>query len=138
MTSLTVSHRELADHIRFNGGSKTVCVSTCLSFFGIRANTYHYTSSKSNLYAYEDVLRRNGFSVRSRQSEFKVKENITTLTELKSRVKKSKYTANDLFIVYLVQSTKAHLIVINGEGETLIDTSNGRWRVGCISIVENK
>jgi hypothetical protein len=133
----TETNRKLNDHIRFNKGTKTVCVSTCLNYFGISPNSYNYTSSKKNRNAYENVLRKFGYSVRSRKSEFKIqKYNQTTMTQLKSNVKKSTYTNKDLFIVDCVQRKSAHLIIINGEGEIIIDTApNMRWRIRSVKLV---
>jgi hypothetical protein len=128
----------LNKHIYFDGGAKTVCVSTCLAFFGIMPNEYVYTSSKGNVNAYENVLRRKGYSVRSRKSEFGIKK-IVTMTELRRKLKSSDYTANDLFIVVGYQRKSAHLMVLNGNGETVIDTApNSKWHISDINIVELK
>jgi hypothetical protein len=133
----TQNNRKLDDHINYNNGTKTVCVSTCLSFFGIEPDTYHYTSSKSNLFAYDNVLRKNGFSVRSKASEFKMKSHVTSKTALLANIKKSSYTEKDFFIVSCVKKTVAHLIVVNGLGKVVIDTSpSGRWKVRRVKIVE--
>ena len=136
MSDLTTQYRTLRNHINHNKGAKTVCVTTCLNFFNIPFDSYQYTSSYKNVSAYKNVLRRNGYSVRSRKSEFKVKLS-TTLTQLKRNVKNSGYTKESLFVVHLVQSKTAHLVVINGLGEVIIDTARGlRWKVSQISIVE--
>lgn len=134
----TQKNRKIKNHIKYNSGTKTVCVSTCLSFFGIEPDTYHYTSSKSNVYAYDNVLRKNGFSVRSKASEFKLKPHVTSKTDLLTNIRKSSYTEKDFFIVSCIQRTTAHLIVVNGLGKVVIDTSpNGRWRVRRVKIVEH-
>jgi len=136
MTALTLKHRKLNEHIHTNGGHKTVCVSTCLSFFGIQPNQYHYTSSNGNRYAYKNVLRRFGYSVRSRNSMFKVKKR-PTMTGLKQMLRKSEYGASDYFVVIGRQCKSAHLMVLNGNAETLIDTApNSRWKIEDIAIVE--
>jgi len=130
-TEQTKKNTRIKDHIYYNNGSiKSVCVSTCLSFFGVSPDSYHYTSSKINRQAYESVLRRFGFSVRSRASEFRITKMKTTTTQLKSAIKKSSYTEKDFFIADCVQRTTAHLIVINGLGETIIDTApKMRWKI---------
>ena len=52
-------------------------------------------------------------------------------------MKRSKYTADDKFIVEGYQTKSAHLMVLNGEGETVIDTAKGmKWRICRVSIVE--
>jgi hypothetical protein len=90
----TLQNKTLTDHIRHNGGSKTVCVSTCLNFFGIKDNQYHYTSSNTNRTAYINVLRKFGYSVRSKKSEFKALK-YPTMTQLKENMRKSKYGASE-------------------------------------------
>ena len=136
MTYQTIINQELNEHKYTNGGTKTVCVSTCLNFFGIRPSEYHYTSSNNNIYSYKNVLRRFGYSVRSRRSMFKIKKS-PTMTSVKRMMRKSDYTQNDYFIVSGCQSRKAHLMVMNGNGEIIIDTApNSRWKVRDISIVE--
>ena len=136
MSTLTQQHKHLKEHVRHDKGSKTVCVSTCLSFFGIPIDGYTYTSSNKNVQAYKGVLRRFGYSVRSRKSEFKAMK-FPTMTQLKVNIKKSSYGVNDLFIVSGFQSKKAHLMVLNGKGETIIDTApRMKWRIRDVSIVE--
>ena len=138
MTVETRNNRTLEDHINHNKGTKTVCVTTCLNFFNIPFDSYHYTSSDRNIYTYKNVLRRFGWSVRSRKSEFKALKPIT-MTQLRRNMKKSEYTENDFFIVSGYQSKCAHLMVLNGNGETVIDTAEGKkWRVRNVSIVERK
>jgi hypothetical protein len=137
MNSLTKKHLHLNTHINHNGGTKTVCVSTCLSYLGIRPDSYNYTSSKTNYKAYQNVIRRNGYSLRSKMTEFKVKKARTTMTELKSNIRKSKYSDKDLFVVSGIQSNSAHLMILNGDGITVIDTApNKRWKIRSVSIVE--
>lgn len=132
----TANNRTIRKHIDHNGGRKTVCVSTCLNFFGIKDDQYHYTSSKTNVQAYITVLRRFGYSVRSKKSEFKAMK-YPTMTQLRKEMKKSSYTASDYFVVSGVQRTKAHLMVLDGNGNTIIDTApRMKWRVRLVSIVE--
>lgn len=131
--------RVLKDHIYYNGGAKTVCVSACLNHFGIKPDQYHYTSSNGNRAAYKNVLRRFGWSVRSRKSMFKISNGSQTLTAVKRMMAKSDYTASDKFLVECHQSKKGHLITMNGNGEVIVDTARGmKWRVHDICIVENK
>jgi len=136
MIDLTSEYRVLPEHIRFSKGIKSVCVSTCLNYFGITPNTYNYTSSSKNRTAYINILRNRSYSVRSRVTEFKVKKFKTTLTELRYNMRKSNYQQNDYFIVYVANKGAAHLIVLNGNGETVIDTApKCRWRVAQIHKV---
>ena len=59
------------------------------------------------------------------------------MTQLRRNMKKSIYGNGDYFIVSGYQSKKAHLMVLNGNGETVIDTAEGmKWRIRGVSIVE--
>ena len=136
---LTSKYRTLNDHIVYNKrAGKTVCVTTCLNYFGIPFDSYHYTHSKSDVNAFKTVLRKQ-WSVRSRKSEFKVKYPLPTMTALRKALKKSNYTEDDKFIVSGVQTRSAHLMVLDGNGETIIDTAKGmKWKIRDVSIVEAK
>lgn len=134
--TLTQKHTALDNHINHTKGTKTICVSTCLNFFNIPINGYSYTSSDKNIFAYRNVLRRFGYSVRSKKSEFKALK-YPTMTELKKNMKKSSYTSEDYFIVNGFQSKKAHLMVLDGDGNSIIDTAPGsKWKIREVSIVE--
>ena len=136
MTRETAINIQLSDHINYGSGMKTVCVSTCLNYLGIAPDQYNYTSSKSNTTAYENVLRKHGYAVRSRISEFKVKKFRSTMTELKQAVRKSGYTKADLFLVSGVQLKCAHLMIMNGEGEIVIDTApKKKWKIKSVRQV---
>ena len=136
MTDITNKYITLTDHIKHSKGSKTVCVTTCLNFFKIPFDAYHYTSSDRDVHTYKNVLRKFGYSVRSKKSEFKALKFIT-MTKLRSNMRKSKYGKDDYFIVVGYQSKKAHMMVLNGNGETIIDTALGfKWRIGSVCIVE--
>ena len=138
MTQQTIQNRTLNEHIYHSKGCKTVCVTTCLNFFNIPFDTYCYTSSDRDIFTYKNVLRKFGWSVRSRKAEFKALKPIT-MTQLRRNMKKSNYTENDYFIVSGFQSKKAHLMVLNGNGETIIDTAEGmKWKIRGVSIVERK
>jgi len=135
----TQKSQQLFNHVRTAKGMKTVCVSTCLNFLGISADTYKYTSTKTDRMAYKGVMRRKGLSVRSRKSELKVggKNGCPTMTTVKSNLRKSDYGRNDLFMVIGYQKTCAHMMILNGEGNTVIDTAPGKkWRIEDVSIIE--
>lgn len=130
MTIETIKNRKINEHVNYSGGTKTVCVSTCLNYFGISPDKYTYTSSNRNMFAYENVLRKFGYNVRSRATEFNVKSRITTMTELRNTLKRSKYNKNDMFIVFGIQAKVSHLMVLNGNGEIVIDTSpKSKWKI---------
>ena len=137
MTTATMKNRTLQNHITHGKGSKTVCVTTCLNFFNIPFDAYHYTSSDRDIFTYKNVLRRFGWSVRSKRSEFKALSGSSTMPQLRRNMKKSKYTSDNYFIVSGYQSKSAHLMVLNCNGETVIDTAEGmKWRIRGVSIVE--
>jgi hypothetical protein len=76
--------------------------------------------------------------VRSRKSEFKIGK-YPTMTQLRAMLKKSDYKDSDKFIVSGFQSKSAHLMVLDGNGDTIIDTARGcKWRIRDVSIVEAK
>jgi len=136
MNTLTSRFRTINEHINHSKGTKTVCVTTCLNFFKIPFDAYHYTSSNKDIHTYKNVLRRFGWSVRSKRSEFKALKPIT-ITQLRRNMRRSEYTSEDYFIVDGYQAKTAHLMVFNGNGETVIDTAEGKkWRVRGVSIVE--
>lgn len=130
MTTETLSNKKIVEHIKYSNGTKTVCVSTCLNYLGIAPDQYRYTSSNRNMTAYINVLRKTGYAVRSRITEFKVKKYHTTMTALKAEIKRSKYDKTDVFIVSGSQRKSAHLMILNGNGEIVIDTApKMKWRI---------
>ena len=125
-------------HVTHGKGIKTVCVSTVLNYLGISPDTYTYTSSHKNADAWIAVLQRNGYSVRSRNSEFGIKK-YPTMTTFKHSLKKSDYTKDDRFLVSGYQAKTAHLMLLDGNGNMIIDTApNSRWRIMEVRIVEKK
>lgn len=131
--------QQLFDHVRTAKGIKTVCVSTCLNFLGISQETYKYTSTKTDRMAYKGVMRRKGLSVRSRKHELGVggKKGHPTMTQLKSNLRKSDYGRHDYFMVIGYQKKYAHMMILNGLGNVVIDTAPGKkWRIEDVSIIE--
>jgi len=128
----------VTNHIYYTGGSKTVCVSHCLAALGIHPSSYNYTSSKNDRLAYKNVLRRFGYSVASRASELKVKKyGRTSYSALRGTLRKSSYGANDRFLVVVFQRHRSHLILLNGNGEVIMDTApKMRWNVERVDIVK--
>jgi len=136
MNLTTKYHQRLNDHIWHSKGHKTVCVSTCLDYLGIPFYSYYYTGSKKNRDAWKNVLRKHGYSIRSRMSELRTIKARTTMTELKRRLKASPYTSSDRFLVEGIQAKNAHLMILNGNGEPIIDTAVGcRWKINGISLI---
>ena len=136
LTPETIANKKIRDHIEYAKGTKTICVSTVLSFLGISPDDYTYTSSKKNRYVYEGVLRRNGYSVRSRMSELKLRKG-STMTKVRKALRKSDYGSKDYFMYLGYQKGSAHLILLNGNGKTIIDTApSKRYKLESIKIVE--
>ncbi|MFW6225816.1 MAG: hypothetical protein ACOC3V_02505, partial [bacterium] len=98
-TDRTQEFKVLKNHKYYDSGKvKTVCVSTCLNFFGITIDKYNYTSGKV-INSYENVLRRFSYSVSSKMSKLKIKRG-DSLTTVKKSLKKSNYSINDYFIIH--------------------------------------
>jgi len=143
MNNLTIetrNHKHLVDgHIYHSKGTKTVCVSTCLSFFGIHPDEYNYTSSDKDNFYFIKLLRRKGYSVRSRMSELKLKYWKTTTTDARNALRKSDYGKDDLFLFVGRRKTYGHAIVMDGNGKTIIDTAPScRMKTWKIWKVEQK
>ena len=108
----------LADHITTKGGNfNGVCVSACLNYLGISADKYKFTwSKKTGNDAALGIMRRFGYSVRSRKSAFK---KATTVGALRKLIANYKDEVNNP--MYYVQ-VKGHVLLINAAGETIVDT----------------
>ena len=107
----------LSDHHKtMKGGMKGVCASAVLAYFGVPPTAYSYTSSKTNVNAYENVLRRFGYSVRSRKSAFK---GATTVSQVSKMIKSYKDYTDD--VCYMIH-VHGHVLLLNSEGKTVVDT----------------
>ena len=149
MNATTEKYRTLKSHIVYRDEpnprgnkdcyrpAKTVCVSTCLNFLGINADSYKYTSSSKHSDYWRQVVRRAGFSLRTWKPAFK-KENCPTMTSLRKTLRQSEFGADDYFLVGGYQSRCAHLMVLNGKGEIVIDTAPGKkWRISqCYKVTK--
>lgn len=124
----------LTNHIKHKSGKmKTVCTSHVLSFFGIDSSTYHYASDKNTV---SQILRRNGYSVRSRNSIMNIKV-YNTIGKLRKKIKTIDGNENNYYYVGVV----GHAMVLNGIGKTIVDTAErlrDRRRVTHINIVSKK
>jgi len=140
-TKETIAHTKLEDHIEYKDGWKTVCVAACLSYIGIPKSRYKYTESDKNGWEWENTLKKNGFKVRSKESMLGVLPEVTTLSELRGRIKRNKrYNENDKFLVLCTHKNEKddmHIVLVNGKGEKVIDTDpGGRWKVYNIKKVD--
>lgn len=108
----------LSEHIRTKGGNfKGVCVSAVLAFFGIAPDQYKYTWSKKRGNNYDAILRRFGYSVRSRNSAFKKAK---TVGQLRSLVRN--YDKHEPCVYYMV-SVRGHVLLMDTGGRTVVDTA---------------
>ena len=146
MTTLTKNHQVLNDHITHKSGeAKTVCVSTCLAYFGVPAGSYKYTDNgfrnrKTRRYFTDNrrgaILRRFGFAVRSRLSS--VGGYDTTVGKVRAKIAKLDDPAGTKYLAIVHGARTAHAIVLDRDGSTLIDTAprkNDRRRVAEIHAV---
>ena len=111
----------LPDHIhrRHSDGryssSKTVCVTAVLTALGIPIDRFQSTSTAKNVDAYEGVIRRNGFALRSRKSAAGPRE---TVGGVRSKIAKF---GDPVGTVYLIRVT-AHVLLLDRDGKTIVDT----------------
>jgi len=108
----------LNDHIVTESGNfKGVCVSAVLSYFGITPDQYKYTWSKKVGNNYHNILRRFGYSVRSRNSVF---SKAKTVSQIKKAIKKYADIYDNVSYMVVV---KNHVLLLNSNGQTVVDTS---------------
>jgi len=111
--------QRLAKHVRTDGGNfKGVCVSACLSYFGIQPDQYKYTWSKRVGNNHHAILRRFGWAVRSRKSTL-LKGTKTVGSVRRAIAAYEDYTPDMMYMVHV----SAHVLLLNSKGETVVDTS---------------
>ena len=113
-----------------SGRRKTVCTSAVLASFGIHHSEFHYAENATTV---KNVLRRKGFSVRSRKSAFKVNGK-TTIGQLRKAILKADGNPKNRFYVGVI----GHAMVLNGSGQTVVDTdprTRDRRKVVHVSMV---
>jgi hypothetical protein len=99
--------------------SKTVCVTAVLSALGIDPERFHSTSTARNVDAYEGVIRRRGFALRSRRSSFPRK---VTVGGLRDGIRRLDDPDGTLYLVRI----RAHVLLLDAEGRTVVDTAPRR------------
>jgi hypothetical protein len=92
-------------------GYKTVCTSSVLTFFGIRRDSYRYAQTIQDAM---NILRRNGFSVRSRKS---AAGKNCTIGKFRTKVRSGKIEGE-----YFLVRVEGHAMVVRGDGTTVVDT----------------
>ena len=120
--NLSTAHAELGrqagavkgDHVKHDSGRmKTICTSNVLAFFGIASDSYHYADSNSDM---KRILRKNGWSVRSRMSALCGKKKIT-IGGLRKKI--ADLGESGAFYV----SVPGHAMLLDSMGRTIIDTA---------------
>ena len=99
-----------------NGNGKTVCTSHVLAHFGIAPETYHYSAFIKQI---ANVLRRNGYAVRSRNSRIE-KAKASTVGAVRKAIRKNNWgdPKGTRYLVYV----PGHVLLIDETGKTTVDT----------------
>ena len=110
---------------------KTPCASATLNYFGVTGTTWNERTGQN---VWEGTLRRAGFSVRSRASKLTKREK----TVGAARAKVAQIAADELQIVAFVARVPGHVLVLDRDGQTVVDTdprTNDRRRLtGLVAV----
>ena len=108
--------RGVSRHIWYQGGKqgKTVCTSHAMAYFGICASGYKYSAYMPQMTA---LLRKNGWSARSRKSKLRKGESVGAARKLIAQ-----HTWGDPPGTSYLVGVPSHVLVINYDGETVVDT----------------
>ena len=128
--------RGVPEHLRFRGGSKTVCTSAVLAAFGINSCSYHYSGQLKQRLA---ILRKNGWAARSRNSHLKrgyrnigYKPGVKTVARAKYIIKwlthelgrhASENSWGDPKGTRYMIRVQGHALLLDYDGEVIVDTS---------------
>ena len=107
----------LTNHIKHKSGkSKTVCVTACLTALGVPFDGFQVTGTlqKPN---YLSILNRFGLSARSRKSRL---PKAATIGQARKTI--SKLGEDAVYFVVVRGNGYCHAMLLNGCGETLVDT----------------
>jgi len=113
-------YHRLKDHIIHKSGErKTVCVTACLTYFGVPVDGFHYSGSVHDSRR-EAILRRHGYAVRSRKSRM---GKATTIGALRKIIPTWEDPAGTKYLVIVQGSGYCHAMVLDQSGTTVIDTA---------------
>lgn len=109
----------LKDHITHESGEKkTVCVTACLTHFGVDVDSFHYTGFIGDGRR-AAILRRNGYHVRSRMSRVGKGR---TIAAARKRIAKLDDSPTTQYLICVRGRGWAHAMVLDGNGATVVDT----------------
>jgi hypothetical protein len=112
-----------------SGRRKTVCTSAALAFFNIHPSSYHYSGHMDDE---ANIMRRHGWSVRSRKSAFKTKSKPTlakVLREIAASTERGHYTLS------VRKGGDGHRIVVDESGKIVVDTAEC-WTTSRCRVVD--
>ena len=112
----------LTEHVTHASGKrKTVCTSAALAFFNVPPSAYHYSGHAEQDNA---VLRRHGWSARSRKSAFGVKGGKASLASVIRGIKARGEEGHYKLSIRLTKGQGYHCIVIDSKGKIVVDTAS--------------
>lgn len=113
-------YHRLKDHITHESGErKTVCVTACLTYFGVPVDGFHYTGSVKDGRR-EAILRRHGYAVRSRLSRIK---KANSIGKVRKQIQSWDDPMGTKYLVVVQGSGYCHAMVLDQSGTTVIDTA---------------
>lgn len=111
---------------------KTPCASAALAYFGVTGTTWNERTKRN---VWPETLRRAGYSVRSRKSKLSKSES----TVGAARAKIAAVAAAEPEIRAFIVRVSGHVLVIDREGNTVVDTdprkADRRQIVGIFAII---
>lgn len=92
----------------------TPCAGATLNFFGVEGTTWNNRTKKN---VWENTLRRNGFSVRSRKSKLGKAKTVGAARKVLDKISESEPE-----IIAFVIRVDGHVLVLDRGGKTIVDT----------------
>ena len=112
----------LPDHIQHaqSGRRKTICVTAVLTALGVPASGFHYTGTLADNRRVQ-ILNRHGFSCRSRLSAIGGRG--TTIGKARKKIASLGDAPGTMYMVAVKTSKTAHLMLLDSNGQTVVDTA---------------
>lgn len=109
--------------IHKSGRVKTVCVTACLTALGVPIDSFHYTGTLLDN-TRENILRRNGYSVRSRKSKIPKR---CTIGRARLAIKDLKDPVGTNYLIIVknasIHPKGYHCVLLDQRGFTIVDTA---------------